>query len=241
MEGTENTLALARAENLGSMVPRELERQYVTSEKLGNLWNIDSKEKIVIGKAGRNKVVEVEFGILMRMEACGMDDSEKCRVLGIGEWVYKDWKKRHSTLRKRLQGAKVRADQGVIEGLHRNATGYYYVEEAAQKMKTQKVLRVNGEDKAVAVEELQVVNVVKFRPADTLAQATWLNNKRPHQYRQYKATDSDSTNNTSVQVNVMVVGQKEATKLIAKISQKREPKIPLDTDEEMIKEATIEE
>lgn len=96
-----------------------------------------------------------------------------------------EWKNKFPEFDEAIKKGRKKPDGEVAYAMHRNATGYDYVEEQAFKIKSAEFDPKTGK-KITEVEEIKVVKVTRHRPADTLAGMYWLNNRNPDNWRRDK-------------------------------------------------------
>lgn len=104
--------------------------------------------------------------------ALGATDEELADVLGVCARTVYRWKLDHEEFCQALKAAKAAADDRIERSLYQKASGFYYTEQQAFKLKA-------GQDK----EETEVVDVEKFCPPDTTAGIFWLKNRRSQDWR----------------------------------------------------------
>lgn len=102
----------------------------------------------------------------------GATDEEVADFFDVSARTIYRWKLTHEEFCQALKVGKGAADDRVERSLFQKATGHYYTEEQAFKIK-----------KAQYVEEVEVVDVEKYSPPDTTAQIFWLKNRRPNDWR----------------------------------------------------------
>lgn len=101
------------------------------------------------------------------MYAAGYSDREVAVGLGIGMTTLYRWREMHPEFRQSAKAPKLMADERVQNSLYMQALGYDYVEQQAIKVK-------DGD-----YERVEVVEVVRHKPAETTAQIFWLKNRQP--------------------------------------------------------------
>jgi len=109
----------------------------------------------------------------------GLTDVDMARVFGVGERNLNRWKSTHTDFAAAMNEGKVPADSDVAASLYRKAVGYEYDEEQAIKVKA--VIVKDGDRKEA--EQVKIVKVRRFQPADTVACIFWLKNRQRHIWR----------------------------------------------------------
>lgn len=96
----------------------------------------------------------------------GCTKKEIATNLGISKTTFETYEKKYSWLSGLIKNAQIAAIEEVENSLFKAATGYYYKEQQATKVKVDK-------DK----EELKIIEIQKFKPPDTGAMCFYLKNR----------------------------------------------------------------
>ncbi len=102
----------------------------------------------------------------------GATDDEIADFFGVTRVTIYRWKLVHDTFCSAIKSAKEFADERVERSLYQKATGYDYREQQAIKVKVEK-----------DQEKVEVVDVQKHAPAETVAAIFWLKNRRKAEWR----------------------------------------------------------
>lgn len=102
----------------------------------------------------------------------GATDHEVAEVLGVCVRTINYWRVSRPEFAAALKAGKDVADERVERSLYQKATGYDYVEQQAIKLKVEK-----------DQEKVEVVDVQKHAPAETVAAIFWLKNRRKAEWR----------------------------------------------------------
>jgi hypothetical protein len=102
----------------------------------------------------------------------GATDEEIAEFFGVSTRTIYRWKLDHDEFCQAIKLGKEAADNRVERSLYQKATGYFFTEQQAFKLKIDQYK-----------EEVEVVDVEKFQPADTTAQIFWLKNRRKDDWR----------------------------------------------------------
>lgn len=126
----------------------------------------------------------------------GATDEEIADFFGVSTRTIYRWKLDHDEFCQAIKLGKETADNRVERSLYQKATGFFYTEEQAFKIKI-------GQYK----EEVEVVEVQKFQPADTTAQMFWLKNRRKDDWRDKQEHEvSGSLNITGIERKIVEAG-----------------------------------
>lgn len=123
--------------------------------------------------------VKKKFDDIEKWLKAGLAEYQICKNLSIGKTTWEKYKKSHPELRELLKKGRENQISEVENSLFKNATGYYYYEDVAQKVKT-KVKTPEGEIREE--EHLETVRVKKFKGPETGAIAFFLKNKSKREW-----------------------------------------------------------
>jgi hypothetical protein len=98
--------------------------------------------------------------------ARGFEEKQIFKALGIGKTTWEMYKHQHPELTELLKNARTRQVVEVKDSLYKNATGYYYFEEVAMKVKDSE-----------GNERLDKITVKKFKGPETAAACFFLKNR----------------------------------------------------------------
>jgi len=96
----------------------------------------------------------------------GLSEAQIIKNLGIGKTTWEKYKHEHSELSELLKKGRACQVSEVENSVYKNATGYYYFEDQAFKVKDEK-----------GAETIRVVSVKKFKGPETAAACFFLKNK----------------------------------------------------------------
>jgi transposase len=102
----------------------------------------------------------------------GATDEEIAAFFEVSSRTVYRWKTRHEEFCQALKSGKDKADERVERSLYQKATGFYYTEQQAIKIKLEQ-----------HKEDVKVVDVERYAPADTTAGIFWLKNRRKNEWR----------------------------------------------------------
>jgi hypothetical protein len=143
-----------------------------------------AKEKAV-SFVHANSLFKPEYGETVK-ELCklGVTEKDLCLALNVSYNTLNDWKKVHPEFFVDLLKGKQVADREVAESLFKSANGYSYYEEVPVKLRD---IEYDDKGKQTSVtERVEVVRVLKHKPAEVTAQIFWLKNRRPELWRDAK-------------------------------------------------------
>ena len=139
---------------------------------------------------------------LLRIEGWardGLTDEQISAKMGIHPATFYKWGKSHSEIREALKKGKAPVDIEIENALFKRAQGYYYEETI-----TETYVDKDGNER----EHTRVLR--KHMPADETPQIYWLNNRRPEQWRNRKASDSEQPNVALEKARELLGGVKSA-------------------------------
>ena len=117
----------------------------------------------------------------------GLADEQLAKNMGIAPSTLYKWKNEHKEISEALSRGKSVADIEVENALHKKALGYNASVKKTFKLKEvyydEKDRRCEKEHLEEAIDEVHI-------PADTQAQAFWLKNRKPEQWRD-KVAEND--------------------------------------------------
>lgn len=109
----------------------------------------------------------------------GLTNEQIAKNIGISTKTLYEWQNKYSEFSDALKKGKEVVDREVENALLENAKGYYYTEEQAIKVKSSWYVDGKKHEK----EEVEVIEVRRFKPSDTTAQIFWLKNRKPTDWR----------------------------------------------------------
>lgn len=104
--------------------------------------------------------------------ALGATDEEVADFFDVSSRTIYRWKNIYPEFCQALKAGKDAADERVVRSLYQQATGYYYTEKEAIKVK-------DGQH----VERVEVVEVEKYAPGQPTPAIFWLKNRRKDEWR----------------------------------------------------------
>lgn len=144
-------------------------------------------EKAKGGKKPRLFTAE-DMAILKECAALGWTNKEIAEEIGIGETLFYEWKANNAEFADALTQARRRTHARIAKSIITRAEGGYVEEDQAIKIK----LAGGGED-------VKVVTLKKFIPADTQAAIYYLNNRDREHWKTFKAHEHSGPNGGPVQ------------------------------------------
>jgi hypothetical protein len=102
----------------------------------------------------------------------GATDAQLAEFFEVTETTINNWKVAHPVFFESIKAGKEIADMEIADGLHTRAKGGYVFEQQAVKVKAGQY-----------IEDVKVVEVKKFIPADTAAGIFWLKNRKSEKWR----------------------------------------------------------
>ena len=123
---------------------------------------------------GRPSLYRDEYANVARIVCgiAGLDEEKLGAELGVTGRTVRNWMKKHPAFAEAVARGRDRADNDVVNALHKTATGF---------MMPAVDIRAVGVGKGQSVVE--ITRYEKFVPGDTFAQQYWLNNRRPDQWK----------------------------------------------------------
>ena len=110
----------------------------------------------------------------------GLTDQEIAKNMGISHTTYYDYKNRFIEISDALKKGKEVSDR-IVEGhAFKNATGFYYEEEVAFKLKR---VTYNDRGQRLEKEEIGTASIRKWKPSDPTSVFFWLKNRMPKEWR----------------------------------------------------------
>lgn len=110
----------------------------------------------------------------------GLTEKSVAKRLGISVSTLEDYKNKHPEFLEALKKNKEVVDYEVEDSLFEKCVGKYVEVEKAFKCKE---IYYDKNNKRCEKEKVVVKTVKEFVPADTMAIAIWLNNRRPENWR----------------------------------------------------------
>lgn len=156
------------------------------------------------------------------LAASGMDDSELCRIFGVGMGKLKAWRKMYANFDEAISRGRLLVDAKVLEAHYRRAIGY----------DINKEVRTSTYDEDGMTTGVVVKREVVHVPGDVGAQKHWLQNRQREQWKERK----------EVEVNVTLTLGARLEAALARVGsqQKGQPSIAAPVDDEVL-EADFEE
>ena len=133
----------------------------------------EGNDYAVGNEGGRPTEYKDEY-VLQAEKLCmlGATDEEVADFFGVSTRTIYRWKLEHDEFCQALKVGKAAADERIERSLYQKASGYFYTEEQAFKIKVEQ-----------HKEEVEVVPVEKYAPPDTTAQIFWLKNRKRDDWR----------------------------------------------------------
>lgn len=111
----------------------------------------------------------------------GLTNADIAFNMEVTEKTLYEWQNKYSVISDTLKDNKPVADRKVENELFKNATGYWYEDTVAFKVKT---VIYNKDGKRVKeTEEIVTKVIMKWKPADPTSQFFWLKNRKPSEWR----------------------------------------------------------
>lgn len=110
----------------------------------------------------------------------GLTDEELASKMKIAPSTLYAWKIKFPEISEALKKGKEIVDIEVENALYKNATGYDYTEDQAFKVKR---VFYDDDNRRCEQEEIEVVEIRRHKPPETAAQAFWLKNRKPVEWR----------------------------------------------------------
>lgn len=122
---------------------------------------------------------------LLQLEAwarLGLYKTEIARNCGVSKRTLNRWENKFEEVRLALKRGLQAADIVVEKALYQKATGYYYIDESAFKLREVNFDTSTGKKRDEA-EHIEKVEIKKYAKPDTNAQIFWLTNRKPGEWR----------------------------------------------------------
>lgn len=165
----------------------------------------EAPEEVVIEQAVMGRPTEYDPSLVPKVrEMCdrGATDAEIADLFGVSTRTIFRWKLQHKEFCLAVSGGKDIADERVERSLYQKATGFYYREQQAIKIKNH-----DGS------EQVEVIEVEKFMSPDTQAQQFWLKNRRRNAWADLKQLEvggpGDFSNMTDDEIKKRVLEDQE--------------------------------
>lgn len=110
----------------------------------------------------------------------GLTDEQIAKRLKIAYSTFRLYVKKHPELSAALKKSKEIVDYEVEESLYKKCIGHYAREQKAFKLRD---IYYDEEGNKCQSERVEVVEVDRFIPPDTMAIAIWLNNRKPDEWK----------------------------------------------------------
>ena len=120
----------------------------------------------------------------------GATDDEIADFFGVTRVTIYRWKLVHDEFCSAIKNAKEFADERVERSLYQKATGYDYIEQQAIKLKVEK-----------DQEKVELVDVQKHAPAETVAAIFWLKNRRKAEWRDRQEVEHSGSIDVGAELN----------------------------------------
>lgn len=142
------------------------------TDETGARIELDAEEEAA--HLGRPSLYRDEYAMVAKIVCgiAGLDEEKLGAELGVTGRTVRNWMKKHPAFAEAVARGRDRADNEVVNALHKTATGF---------MMPAVDIRTVGVGKGESVVE--ITKYEKFVPGDTFAQQYWLNNRRPDQWR----------------------------------------------------------
>ena len=140
---------------------------------------------------------------LLRVEGWARDgliDSQIAHNMGIAYSTFRDWCGKFPALSAALKKGKAPVDVEVENALYKRAIGYT----ATETIEEITTSGEKGPDGQYKIKERHIRKLTREVPPDVTAQIYWLNNRKPKQWRNRKATEPDMNNEAPVKVIIDV-------------------------------------
>jgi hypothetical protein len=118
--------------------------------------------------------VEPRFHEIKKWIRDGLTEKEIAKKLKISYASLKNYKVQHLAFLSLFKSTKQKVDAMVEESMLNNALGYTYTEQQAIKVKE---VYYDAKGRRCQKESVEVVDIERFRPAETVAGKYWLNNR----------------------------------------------------------------
>lgn len=109
----------------------------------------------------------------------GATDEEVASALGVSARTLYRWQAKYPEFCQSLKIGKDAPDERAVRSLYQRATGYYFIEQQAFKVK--EVTFTDG--KRCEKERIEIAEVERYQPPDTTAAIFWLKNRRKDEWR----------------------------------------------------------
>ena len=120
----------------------------------------------------------------------GLTDEQIAKKIGITARTLYRWKDKYSQICQSLKKGKEIVDTEVENALLNNALGYSYEEEVVSTKR--EVIYKNGK-RVKEISEPVIITLNRHKPAETMAQIYWLNNRKPKQWRNKQDKERNDT------------------------------------------------
>ena len=115
----------------------------------------------------------------------GSTDVEIAKMLGVSKTVLYEWKNEYPEFAEAIKKGKEIANGEILNSAFKQATGFYVTEQMAVKVRTnEEVPTADGKGtKWLPAERVEVVDVIKFVPANSTMAIFMLKNRLPTDYK----------------------------------------------------------
>lgn len=120
----------------------------------------------------------------------GYINDELAKLMKIAPSTLYEWQNKFSEIAEALKDEKQVADAKVESETYRMATGYYYPEEQAMKVKEESY---DDEGRKVTREKIEIITLNRYKPAEPTVNMFWLKNRRPETWKEKQVVTVDGT------------------------------------------------
>lgn len=113
----------------------------------------------------------------------GLTEEEICKKLKVAVSTFAEYKKQYPELPEALKEGKEPADNRVVDGLFRRATGYEYIETRVERERMPVMDKETGEITGYEMVVVKDVTTTKQLPPDTIAGIYWTKNRMPENWK----------------------------------------------------------
>lgn len=125
----------------------------------------------------------------------GSTDVEIAKMLGISKTVLYEWKNEYPEFAEAIKKGKDISNGEILNSAFKQATGFYVKEQMAVKVRTnEEVPTADGKGtKWLPAEKIEVVDVIKFVPANSTMAIFMLKNRLPTDYKDKQIHEHSGT------------------------------------------------
>lgn len=115
----------------------------------------------------------------------GSTDEEIAKMLGVSKTTIYEWKKQFPEFAEAIKKGKDVSNGEILNSAFKQATGFYVTEQIPVKVRTnEEVPTADGKGtKYLPAEKIEIVDVVKFVPANSTMAIFMLKNRLPTDYK----------------------------------------------------------